>query len=76
MLSLKSICEQSLGNNVTTESAIAILMLADLHNAADLKKSCIEYINSHIKELKQQADWCKLKTNPDLLMELYEHLGS
>ena len=76
MLPLKSTCEQSLIITVTSESAIVILMLADLHNAADLKKSCIEYINIHAKELKKHADWSKLKINLDLLMELYEHISN
>jgi len=51
MQSLKSICELSLGAYLSPQSVIAVLLLADLHNAVELKAKCIDYIGANAMEV-------------------------
>lgn len=39
-------CEESLCNNLSNETAADILILADMHSANQLKIHAIEFINS------------------------------
>ena len=43
---LKLMCEESLCNNLTEETAADTLVLADLHCAEKLKSITIDYINT------------------------------
>lgn len=41
---LKPLCESALAHKISFENAVETLILADMHNAADLKKFCFEFI--------------------------------
>ena len=42
---LKKMCEAALCNNLSVENSTDILVLADLHNAEQLKSMAIDFIN-------------------------------
>jgi len=46
-------------------------LLADLYNAVALKAKCLNYISANATQVQQQHEsWAKLKTKPDLLVEI------
>ena len=45
---LKVMCEQSLCTNFSIENVADILILADLHNASQLKEMAIDFINKWV----------------------------
>ena len=74
---LKSKCEEALIKILTSETAIDILLMADMHNAQKLKESCMLFIVKNITDVKKSSAWMeeKLKnTNKDLAMEVLEHI--
>ena len=73
---LKSLCEQSLGSNLNIESVASILLLADMHNAAELKTRCIEYFTENSAEIiTTEAYKNLLKTRLELVTELLEAIS-
>ena len=44
MANLKSMCEQCLSTKLSPESAIDTFILAETHNATQLKSAAIQYI--------------------------------
>ena len=74
MESLKSLCEQWLGANLTIESVTQTLLLSELFSATKLKASCIEFITVNSKALTaNSANGAKpLDARPDLLVRICE----
>ena len=72
---LKSSCEQYLINNLTTESVAQVFLLADLHQATELKSKATHYIAGHMKEVKATEGWKVLATKSDPLIELLASLA-
>jgi len=70
-------CEKSLSSTLTIDSVINALLLADRHNAADLKAKCLDYITSHSVEVRQTEAWKSLvkQNRADLMMELFATLA-
>jgi len=71
---LKETCEEMLSENLTTENSLECLVLADLHNAEELKQSCVKFIVEHSSEFIEQID--KFKPYPDLMAELFKAMAS
>ena len=47
-------------------------MLADMHNAANLKAKCINFITMNSVEVRKSDAWKRMiKERPELLIELY-----
>jgi speckle-type POZ protein len=58
-------------NNLAVESVVNVLILADLHQATDLKVKCIEYISANIDQVQATDGWKLLDTNVTLIKELF-----
>jgi len=65
---LKEICEDTLCSNLTVENSLECLVLADLHNAQELKTASVKFIVEHSADFVDQID--KFKEYPDLMAEL------
>ena len=74
---LKIKCEEALIKALTSQTVVDILLMADMHNAQELRKSCMLFIAKNIIDVMKSSAWTeeKLKnTNRDLLMEVLEHI--
>ena len=75
---LKTLCEEALCKSLTAQSVIDILVMADTHNAPNLKKSCLTFIAKNISDVKKSSAWTegKLKSeeNKDLWVEVADHI--
>ena len=71
-------CEEALSKTLTAETVIDVLMMADTHNAQNLKQSCLTFITENITDVKKSSAWTedKLKSaaNKDLKVEVMEHV--
>ena len=80
MDSLKAECENLLGRLVTVEWVCAILQSADLHNAADLKDRCLNFVvsNSTVVVSRSSKAWLQFKTaaRPELMDDLLYRLAA
>ena len=54
---LKKLCEESLCVNITVENVLAMIELADLHNAANLRAAALKFIGENAKEVSSQKEW-------------------
>ena len=68
--------EEALIKSLTAETVIDILLMADTHNAGNLKQSCLAFLTGHITDVKKSSAWTegRLKTKSELWMEVLEHL--
>ena len=48
---LKALCEEALSKNLDIENVADTLILADLHNASQLRNQAIEFINKYMRLL-------------------------
>lgn len=71
---LKETCEDVLCGNLTAENSLECLVLADLHNAAELKQASVKFIVEHSVDFIDQID--KFKAYPDLMAELFKAMAS
>ena len=72
---LKSNCEEFIINNLTIENCIEMFMLADLHNAPNLKRTAAELFHSHRNEIRKTKSWKTLKiSHPDVACDVLENL--
>lgn len=67
---LKSICEDLIRGEISTDNVISILVASHQHNALGLKEIALEFILQHLSESKIQAGLNELKSEPDLLIEI------
>lgn len=70
---LKEICEEMLCSSLTVETCLECLVLADMHNAADLKAASVRFIVEHSIDFVDQID--KFKSYPDLMAELFKAMA-
>lgn len=70
--SLKNICHDHLINNLTIQSAIQTLMLADLYRDTSLRSKALNFVVRSNKEIKTKVpiNWSQLETQPHLLIEI------
>lgn len=74
---LKMMCEESLCNNLSNETAADILILADMHSANQLKIHAIEFINSHATDVMETPGWKQMITRqPHLVAEAFKALAT
>ena len=59
---LKEICEESLCDNLTVDTCLECLVLADLHNAEELKNASVKFVVEHSEEFVDQVKLIKEKT--------------
>ena len=68
---LKSLCEHWLCSHLTVESVASTLLLADMHNAAELKTRCIDFAVANSSVVFCTQDYRDLiTTRVELSMEL------
>jgi len=70
---LKEICEESLCDNLTVDTCLECLVLADLHNAEELKNASVKFVVEHSEEFVDQVD--KFKSYPDLMALLFKAMA-
>lgn len=66
---LKEICEETLCDNLTVDSCLECLVLADLHTAEDLKQAAIKFVVDHSEDFVDQVlSWATVvKLRADLI---------
>ncbi len=70
---LKAVCEAALCDNITVDNALDMLILADSHNAEQLRALCKHFIGDRLTEVRNTPLWGNLSTShPELYMELLE----
>ena len=52
---LKEICEEMLCDNLTVDTCLECLVLADLHTAEDLKQAAIKFVVDHSEDFVDQV---------------------
>jgi len=67
---LKEICEEVLCLALDVDTCLECLVLADLHNAEELKEAAVKFVVEHSTEFVDQVD--KFKAYPDLMAELFK----
>ncbi|MBZ3874357.1 ATP-binding cassette sub-family G member 2 [Sciurus carolinensis] len=74
---LKVMCEDALCSNLSVENAAEILILADLHNADQLKTQAVDFINYHASDVLETSGWKSMVvSHPHLVAEAYRSLAS
>lgn len=63
-------CEQFLSYNLQVSNAPQTLLLAQTHNACQLKKNALKFIVEYIDKVRESKDWEMVKYNCELLDEL------
>ena len=75
--SLIVLCEGAMVSNLKVENAAEFLMLADLHNSAQLRTASKRFTVTHLKEVKVSDGWKKLiKHSPQLSDEIMDELAA
>lgn len=68
---LKSICYDFIISKLTLHTVVEMLLFAEKHNCADLKKPLVEFLLGHFSEIKQTDSWKKfIKEQPGLGVEI------
>lgn len=67
---LKCLCEDIIRRFVTVDNVVSLFVLAHRHRADGLREVCLDYIVSHIDEVKRSQRLMELKEEPELLLEL------
>jgi len=70
---LKEICEEVLCLALDVDTCLECLVLADLHNAEELKEAAVKFVVEHSTEFVDQVD--KFKAYPDLMAELFKAMA-
>lgn len=70
---LKEICEETLSANLSVDNSLECLLMADLHNASELKTSAVKFIVEHSVDFVDEID--KFKEYPDLIAELFKAMA-
>ncbi|XP_058803698.1 speckle-type POZ protein-like [Phymastichus coffea] len=73
LMKLKNICEEELCRSISVNNVIALLQLADLHSAENLKKEAIELIAVQGKDIIDRPDFDVLiNFNTKLLKQVFQ----
>ena len=69
-------CEEHLLTGMDIDSVASILVLSDMHSAAKLKLSCIEFITENATQVMLTDSWKQMGIiRPELLMQVYADLA-
>ena len=69
---LKACCENAMNKAITVDNAADTLLFADMHNAAQLKRSCTAFIASNRSKVLTTPGWSKLAERHDLLLSIFQ----
>ena len=74
---LKTLCSKYLASKLDIESVTGTLLLADMHQAPELKAACIEFMTEQSDKVMATEGWkAFLATNRmDLLADLFKNLS-
>ncbi|RDD37731.1 Speckle-type POZ protein B [Trichoplax sp. H2] len=73
---LKSLCENSISNNLIVDNAAEVLVIADMHNAEILKKNILKFINSYALEIVETEGYKNLlKNHSHLITDAFRTLA-
>ncbi|KAH9391867.1 hypothetical protein TYRP_022365 [Tyrophagus putrescentiae] len=73
---LKDICEDYLVSVLAADTVAGLLLLADLHTAANLRLKCINFIVRHPEAVMATEGWKQIRfVRPELGVELFQHLA-
>ena len=71
-------CEAALSKTLTAQGVVDVLLLADTHNAQNLKQSCLVFIAKNVSAVKKTSKWSEGSinsgTNKNLWTEVLEFL--
>ncbi|XP_035210580.1 speckle-type POZ protein B-like isoform X2 [Stegodyphus dumicola] len=74
---LKAMCEEELYKNITVDSVANLLVLADFHNAGQLKSHAIDFIIMHAVKVIETPGWkIMAQARPQLVAEAYRALAT
>jgi len=69
---LKDMSELALSENLTVYNAVQVLVLADLHNAANLKANVLNFVKRNMKKVQNtEAFQDVVQSNKDLILEIF-----
>ncbi len=72
---LREVCESRLVRQVSINTCVELLIVADLHNSSRLKKRCFNVLAGDVATVIAQPEWIYLETNyPSLLAEAFRVL--
>ena len=75
---LKITCEETLSKTLTAQNVIDVLLMADTHNAPQLKQSCLVFMAMNVTDVKKTSSWSEEKlnsgTNKKLWVEVLEFI--
>ena len=75
---LKITCEEALSKTLTAQTVTDVLLMADTHNAPQLKQSCLVFIAKNVSNVKKTSSWSEEKlnsgTNKKLWVEVLEFI--
>ena len=60
---LKQVCEYQLSKLMNQENTVELLILAYMHNSSRLKRSCYNYLSSHVTSIVSHPSWLHLEKN-------------
>lgn len=73
---LKNLCEDIISSSVTIDDAAEMIVFADTHNAGQLKKNMIDFIQGHLCDVVQTEGYKKFKqTHGHLFAEVLENIA-
>lgn len=68
---LKTLCEETMADNLTNHNAIEYLNSAETNNAEKLKADAIDWISLHLEDLIEKQEFDRLtKQYPELLLKI------
>ena len=73
IVGLKAGAEKHLMDLVNMENCARYLTLADMHSAAQLKKTAMMEVVPHLAEVRKTQEWGKI--SPDLKEKILEEIG-
>ena len=65
-------CEKVLYENLSVQNAVETVILADKHNATQLRRICISFIVDHQPEVSKTNKWSEVLEDIDILQEIYQ----
>ena len=73
---LKSQCEQYMSMHLSTDNAVQVLLLSEIHQADQLKNQCIEFIVDNADKMMSTDSWPELAKRPNLGLELFKRIST
>ena len=70
---LKVLCEDALSRDMNIDNVLDMLLVADLHKAANLKALALKFIVENAQDIVAQDDWSKkLEKFPSILSDMFK----